>query len=298
MPKSKVVLVKSGSLAGAGEGQRELLKSMLSEGARALFDADSPVDIWQYLSKTTGRIGLKSNCIAGKNMSTSAPLTYALCELFTSAGKPDRDLVIWERSNRELKRAGFELNAGRDGVRCMGTDSRGIGYGSDFHKTGKIGSLVSKIVESECDHLINMPILKDHWLAGVAGSMKNYYGAIHNPNKYHDNNCDPFVAELNSLPVIADKNILIIMDATRAQYHGGPGYSATWANKPQSILLSSDPVAVDAVSEMLIEKYRAAAGLGSLEASKRSPKWLKTAEMLGLGNSSLSNIDIVNLEVS
>jgi len=143
-----------------------------------------------------------------------------------------------------------------------------------------------------------MPILKDHSLAGVAGALKNYYGAVHNPNKYHDNNCDPYLAEVSSLPVIESKNVLVIMDATRAQYNGGPGYRATYAISPQTLLISTDPVVVDAVAAQLLDDYRRNAGLESLAAAGRAPKWLATAEKMGLGVGSIENIDIVRIEVA
>ena len=57
--------------------------------------------------------------------------------------------------------------------------------------------------------LINLPVLKDHDGAGVTIALKNMYGAIHNPNKYHPNGCDPYVADLNMLPEIRSRMKLI-----------------------------------------------------------------------------------------
>ncbi len=295
--KSKVVLVRSRSLRGAGDGQSDILKNMLSRGISLMHDGSDPNMIWAQFAKNTGRIGLKPNCVAGRNMSTSPNLTYALCDLLIAAEKRDRDLIIWERTNRELKKAGFGLNAARAGIRCFGTDTRDVGYGKEFHKSGKVASLVTRIVESECDHLINMPILKDHSLAGVSGAMKNYYAVIHNPNKYHDNNCDPYVADINALPVVKDKGILIVMDMTRAQYNGGPGYMASYAVAPHSIMMSVDPVAIDAVGERIINDYRSKNNLPALADAKRPPKWLTTAEKMGLGNASPERIDFIEVEV-
>jgi uncharacterized protein (DUF362 family) len=294
--KSKVVLVRSKSLRGAGDGQFDILKEMLSRGISLLHGVDAN-EAWMSFAKNTGRIGLKPNCVAGSNMSTSHALTYALCDLLIAAGKRDRDLVIWERTNRELDKAGFGLNASRAGIRCFGTDTRDVGYGTAFHTSGKVASLVSRIVESECDHLINLPILKDHSLAGVCGAMKNYYGAIHNPNKYHDNNCDPYVAEVNALPVIREKNILVVMDMTRSQYNAGPGYRASYADEPRSIMMSTDPVAVDAIGERILNDLRILHDLKSLAETGRPPKWLATAEKIGLGNASPENINFIEVEV-
>ena len=50
-----------------------------------------------------------------------------------------------------------------------------------------------------------MPLLKDHDGAGVSIALKNMYGVIHNPNKYHPNGCNPYVADVNMLPDIRTK---------------------------------------------------------------------------------------------
>ena len=72
---------------------------------------------------------------------------------------------------------------------------------------------LSKILTNLTNRTVNLPVLKDHNLAGLSGSMKNMYGVIHNPNKYHLNNCNPYVAELNALAEI--KNSLGILDHCR-----------------------------------------------------------------------------------
>ena len=63
--------------------------------------------------------------------------------------------------------------------------------------------------------VVSLPVLKDHNLAGVSLGMKNFFGAIHNPNKYHDNHCDPFVAEVFDVPLVRQKHRLTVIDALR-----------------------------------------------------------------------------------
>ncbi len=296
MGKSKVVLVRSLKLNGDGTRQQDILVRMLDRGLSELYDL-SPQSAWKSLSESTGILGLKTNCVAGKNLSTSVALTAALTDRLQDAGKKGRDVVIWERSNRELENAGFKLNFASDGIRCFGTDTRDIGYGNEFHTYGRVGSLVTRIVESECDNLINLPILKDHSLAGVSGAMKNNYGVVHNPNKYHDNNCDPYVAEVNALPVIKEKSVLVVADLTRIQYNGGPGYRSGYVVNYGGILLAVDAVAADRIGEEILNDYREENGLRSLAETGRDPKWLGTAEEIGLGNAHMENIDLVKIRV-
>jgi len=296
MAKSKVVLVRSLSLNGDGSRQVDLLSTMLSRGLAELYGL-KPDAAWKHLVESTGVLGLKTNCVAGKNLSTSTGLTKALTENLIAAGKRAEDIIIWERSNRELENAGFKLNFARNGIRCFGTDTRDVGYGSEFHVLGKVGSLVTRIVEDECDNLINMPILKDHSLAGVSGAMKNNYGAVHNPNKYHDNNCDPYVAEVNALPVIKDKSVLVVADLTRIQNNGGPGYRRKYIVNYGGVLMASDPVAADRIGESILNEYRAKNQLKTLSETGRDPKWLATAEKMGLGNANIENIELISIRV-
>jgi uncharacterized protein (DUF362 family) len=297
MAKSKVVLVSSKSLYSNGRPDSARLGAMLSRGISLLHDGADADEIWKKLARDTGRLGLKPNCIAGRNMSTAFELTTALVRHLASAGKDENDIVIWEMSSRKLESAGYKLNVGHSGLKCYGTDTRDVGYGTIFHSKGKVASLVTRIVESHCDHLINLPILKDHSLAGVAGAMKNYYGVVHNPNKYHDNNCDPYVAEISALPVLKNKNVLTIMDLTRMQYQGGPGYRGEYAVRHGAIMMSTDPVAIDSVGERIINDYRTHNNLPTLADSDRPPKWLRTAEKLGLGVADLNNIDLIEVAI-
>lgn len=297
MSKSKVVLVRCKSLYLNGRPVQAKLRQMLSHGMSVLNGGDDPETVWRNLAKKTGRIGFKPNCVAGRNMATAPELTAALIESLVSAGKDENDCVIWEMTSDTLKRAGYELNVGRSGVKCYGSDARDVGYGYMFHSKGSIASLVSRIVESHCDHLINLPILKDHSLAGVSGAMKNYYGAVHNPNKYHDNNCDPYVAEINALPIIDDKDVLTITDLTTMQYQGGPGYRGEYAVRFGAIMISEDRVAIDAIGEKIIDEMRVENELGTLADVGRSPKWLKTAESMRLGVADLNAIELVESEI-
>jgi len=223
------------------------------------------------------------NCIAGRGISTSVELTEAIVAGLMSAGVRPEDIVIWDRTNRELSRAGFRLNRNGSGVRCLGTDDELAGYESELAFTGEVGAFFSRLLTRFCDALINVPVLKDHDLAGVTAALKNYYGTIHNPNRYHDNHGDPFIADLNTSPLIRTKERLVVCDALRVQYEGGPSYKPQWLWECGGLLLGQDPVAVDRVGYDWIEQRRAQAGLPSLKQDGREPIWLWTAARYGLG---------------
>ena len=121
---------------------------------------------------------------------------------------------------------------------------------------GSIASLLSRTLTRICDAVINIPVLKDHGIAGVTIALKNFFGAIHNPNKYHEKLGDPYIADLWLVPVIRQKTKLIICDALTAQYEGGPPYKPQWIWNFNSILVGKDPVALDYVGWDIIERKR------------------------------------------
>jgi len=67
----------------------------------------------------------------------------------------------------------------------------GTGGYEDDRRIGQLGERLSKDLTQRTNILINLPVLKDHDGAGVTIGLKNMYGVIHNPNKYHPNGCTP-----------------------------------------------------------------------------------------------------------
>ena len=132
-------------------------------------------------------------------------------------------------------------------------------------------------------------------LAGVGCGMKNLYGAIHNPNRYHENNCDPWVADVSAHPFVRGKLRLVLCDALTAQFHGGPARSAAHQWRPGTVLAATDPVALDRVAQEIIDARRAAAGLRSLAEASRPPRWLATAHERGLGEHRRERIELCEI---
>jgi uncharacterized protein (DUF362 family) len=250
------------------------------------------------LFRAGDRVGVKINTIGGKTLSTRPETAAALAGWLSEGGIPGRSVFFWDRTARELREAGFATGAGRGGIRVVGTDTPGAGYGSDLVSHLNVGSLFSRIQSEFATASVSLAILKDHGLAGVTAGMKNYFGAIHNPNKYHDSRCDPFVAEVFDAPPVRSKHRLSVLDALIVQFHKGPSHHPKWAAKYNGLVFGLDPVAVDRVGWDIIERLRAAAGLPSLKEEGREPAYLATAETMGLGRADLSAIDVVEETVA
>lgn len=148
--------------------------------------------------------------------------------------------------------------------------------------------------------LINIPLLKDHDGAGVSIALKNMYGVIHNPNKYHPNGRNPYIADVNELPEIRAKLRLHICDATTACFEGGPGFKPQFTWQQNALIISEDPVALDHAGWQLIERKRAEKGLKTLFAEGREPRYIATAAdaQHRLGTNDLRRIALVTTRLT
>jgi len=274
--KSRVVIGRDPQLRGMGATvDANRILSLLDRTMQGLFNLDHPAEPWKKLVRPGEKVALKVNALGGKGLSTNVALVEAICERLQEAGIKANDIVVWDRDTDELEHVGFHAGSSGARVQCFGTDR--VGFEDDLVTYGSVGSRLSKILTQRCDVLINVPVLKDHDGAGVTIALKNMYGVIHNPNKYHPNGCDPFIADVNMLPEIRQKMRLTICDATTASYEGGPAFKPEYSWKNNALLISQDPVALDYTGWQIIERKRAEKGLKTLAADGRLPRYIATA---------------------
>jgi uncharacterized protein (DUF362 family) len=270
--KSRVVVARD----AAARGNSAKLLALLDRAVQAVYGRDNPIEAWKQIARPGEMVGLKVNCLAGRGSASTNPvLVEAVSERLQQAGIPAGNILIFDRLSSDLESAGFRI-ADRSGrIRTLGNDQ--LGYEDELAVSGSAASLVARALTRVCAAVINLPVLKDHGIAGVTMALKNMFGAIHNPNKYHVNVGDPYVADVYALPAIRQKVRLAICDATIAQYEGGPSFMPQWTWPAGRLLASRDPVALDYVGWQMIERQRAALGLKSLAQLKRQPAWIATA---------------------
>lgn len=225
-------------------------------------------------------VGIKLNCLAGRGLSPRPELVASLASLLRERGIPPHRIIAFDRSSREVARAGFVVRREGGDFLCYGIDND---YDREPSTSGEIGSCFARLVSTTCTALVSFGVVKDHDLSGVSAGLKNLYGLIHNPNKYHDNNCDPYVADVLNHPFVRGKLRLTLLDGVTAQCHGGPAYRPDSVWPLGLVAASTDPVAADAWAWKVIDAERARRGLPGLEEAKRPPRFLATAERYGLG---------------
>lgn len=276
--KSKVVIARDPLLYGnnvAPDSAR--VAKLLDHAMQTFYEADNPLTPWKKLVRPGEVVGLKVNTIAGPGLSTNPALVEAVCERLKQAGAKPENIIVWDRTNEELDRIGFKLSNSANGVRILGTDSKDVGYDEREMSFGSVTTRLSKLLTQKCDWMINLPILKNHSGAGVTLAMKNMYGVNNNPNKLHDNNCCPYIADLYMLPAIKDKFRLVIADAMIACYEGGPGFRPQFAWKYNGLMVATDPVAIDYTAWQIIDRKRVEQKLKPLAESGIPPNYIAVA---------------------
>ena len=278
--KSKVVIARDPALHGTdGKLDAARVSTLLDRAISTYTGHRRAADAWKRIvlegGAKDGVIGLKTNGLGGKGISTHAVLVMAIAERLQDAGVKPGNILIWDRNARDLQACGLTINTDPNRVRCFGSDVSGF---EDADETwGSSRARFSKILTRECAMVINVPILKDHSMAGVTFAMKNMYGVVQRPQDLHANGCNPGVADLNAFPVIRQKIKLTIGDAMTSVYEGGPGFRPEHLWQPNAIIVGEDRVAIDQIAWGILEKKRAEVGLKSLEAVGRPPRYIATA---------------------
>jgi uncharacterized protein (DUF362 family) len=276
--KSKVVIARDPSLYGASPTPDSArVQKLLDQAMQHFSESADPLSPWKKLFQPGEVVGLKVNTIAGPGLSTHVVLVAAICERLKQAGIKASNIIVWDRTNGELERAGFTVSDDSNRVRVLGTDSKDVGYDENELVFGVAKSRLSNLLTRTCDCMINVPILKHHSGAGVTLAMKNIYGVNNNPDQLHANNCCPGVADLNMLSPIRNKFRFVVADAMTACFEGGPGFKPQYAWRYNGILVASDPVAIDYTAWQIIEAKRAERGLKSLTQNGTPPKYISVA---------------------
>jgi uncharacterized protein (DUF362 family) len=276
--KSKVVVARDAALHGTGQLEEKRVLDLLDRAIASYTGRAKPIEAWKHILPQSGQgkvIGLKVNGLGGKGISTHTVLVLAIAERLQQAGVKPGEILVWDRNARDLEACGLTINTDPSRIRCYGSDVSG--YEEQPVACGSASVKLSKILTRECAMVINLPILKDHGMAGITFSMKNMYGVIDRPMDLHANNCNPGVADLNSVPVIREKVRFTIGDAMTSVYNGGPGFRPEFLWKPNALIVGEDRVAVDHTAWQMLERKRAEVGMTTFEVAGRLPRYIATA---------------------
>jgi len=294
--KSRVVFARSDAVRNSDTLLHDTaVKNLLDNAIEQYFDIRPAKKVWSQLFSHSDIIGIKINCLAGKGISTSSELVDAIIESLLEAGIKKQNIIVWDRANKDLEKAGYKIQTSSRNVKYYGNDQ--AGFTNQIYESRSVGSLLSNILVNQCTAVINVPILKDHGIVGITNALKNFFGAIHNPNKYHINAGDPYIADLHLLPQLRNKIKLSICDLLTTQYEGGPPFMPQWIWHYNGLMIGTDLVALDACGWRLLEQKRSEKGLASLTSLGREPTYIVTAADAHhrLGTNDFDKIELVEI---
>jgi len=278
--KSRVVVARDAALYGNDKQlDPQRVGALLDRAIASYTGIKEPVTAWKHIVAQGHAedkvIGLKTNGLGGKGISTHAVLVFAIAERLQRAGVKPGNILVWDRNARDLQACGLTINTDPSRIRCYGSDV--AGFADTVETFAGSHARFSKILTNECAMVINLPILKDHSMAGVTFAMKNMYGVVEKPQDLHAGGCNPGVADLNAFPVVRQKIGLTIGDAMSSVYDGGPGFHPERLWYPNALIVGEDRVAIDHTAWGILERKRAEMGLPTFEAAGRPPLYIATA---------------------
>lgn len=280
--------------AGVWRGDRlepGALRGLLSASITHLTGLSDAGQAWRALFRPHERVAIKVNAFHNSLVWTHTALVMAIVEaLQQETGIAAEQIVLFDCQTRELEEAGYPVNPDGPGVRCYGTDGDYVG---DWDVAGRPTQL-SRIL-MDCDAVINVPIFKAHNIAGLTFAMKNYYGAIPNPQTFHGSQAMAHgMPELNALPPIYERTRLIVGDMLSGCLHPGHSYPYWEADyEGDAILMSFDPVAHDSVGLEILSELRGSGG----GFTNRAKPWLEHGAEIGLGAHAPGDIELTQLNL-
>ena len=283
------------------EPNTAIIKKFFEIGLKELTGQADLKTAWQSLVNSKDVVGIKVNPMGAMgriNCSTRPAVVNEVINGLKSAGVKENNIIIWDKTEFLLPKAGFNINKTQTGIRCFGSvGMQGASAGYDdkttYHSQTDPANVVSKysnILTKHVTKVINLPVLKDNPSKGITGALANVaLGGVDYVNRFHKFKCNPMTPEIYAHPVIKDKVILHVLDALYGCFAGGPmpaNPETLW--RRNSLLFSYDPVALDRIQLDIIDKKRQEK---KLPAAQPAAKHIFTAAKMGLGVADLSQIN-------
>jgi len=323
----KVVHVYNKNSVVENKFNEDVIYDMVKNGMLNLTGKTNLKDAWLTFVTPKDVIGLKVNPVAGATLSTSHEIVKVIIKQLEESGIKRDKLVIWDRREFEMHEIGFNKD-NYPGIKIIGTerkdekgsfyDGAGKLYGEDMIdknwyywadceekydaetlpymvNEGKY-SYYSKIATQMVDKIINIPILKNAG-ASVTLCLKNLaYGVVSNTSRLHKQLWHDTSAEVCAFPPVRDKVVLNIVDGIKGCFNGGPGADPKFFTNYYSVLVGTDPVAVDRIGYDIVIKKRIEEKLQKAD-SANGRIFMDMAEKLKLGVADIAKIDLKKVEM-
>ena len=298
-----------------------IVREMVNRLVMAVTGQSDVAKAWGSLVSPGERVGIKISAAGGELFTTHHDIVNAIVDGLAAAGHPRSSIIVWDRSLGGIKEAGYrpavdgyQVKAiaphdGYDAKAMLSAPLAGKLVWGDFEYVGDTGKMplfadtdatsnmshFSKVISSDVDKIINVPVMSVSETNGIAGCIYNMtIPNIDNWRRFAQGSRfgSGSLAEIYGNPLIAKKVVLNLMDGLMAQYAGGPQPQPNYAVHHGTLYASKDPVALDAIALKLLEEWRKR---GSLRPVGPVAAYIDVASELGLGNSATNRIEVKNI---
>jgi uncharacterized protein (DUF362 family) len=330
-PGRVVELVNGNSIVGNRVSQ-PVIRKMLEQGMKELTGERSTPAAWSKFIAPSDIVGIKINPSGAPACCSSPEIVREIIAGVQLAGVPSKNIVVFDRYSYEIDIGGYQTLL-PPGVRVLGIEE-GVGdiSGYDLNAYCEVNffgewetrSYMATVVAQTVTKIINVPTMKDHSAAGVTGCLKNLaYGAFNNVARSHRapySYTDPLIGLMCTAEPLRSKSVLHVMDGMRMVWHGGPLTQVQdFIFQAGTMLMGTDPVAIDTIELEMIEKKRREQGAPSVwqhdpksitannmeffqDPSKnlfyRRPGHVAAAGKLGLGVGEIAKLDRRTIRLS
>jgi uncharacterized protein (DUF362 family) len=298
-----------------------MVREMVNRLVMAVTGQSDVAKAWGSLVSPGERVGIKISAAGGELFTTHQAIVNAIVDGLAAAGHPRSSIIVWDRSLGGIKEAGYrpavdgyQVKAiaphdGYDAKAMLSAPLAGKLVWGDFEYVGDTGKMplfadteatsnvshFSKIISSDVDKVINVPVMSVSETNGIAGCIYNMtIPNIDNWRRFAQGSRfgAGSLAEIYASPLIAKKVVFNLMDGLIAQYAGGPQPQPNYAVHHGTLYASKDPVALDAIALKRLEEWRKR---GSLRPVGSVAAYIDFASQLGLGNSATNRIEVKNI---
>ena len=298
-----------------------IVREMVNRLVMAVTGQSEVAKAWGSLVSPGERVGIKISAAGGELFTTHHDIVNAIVDGLAAAGHPRSSIIVWDRSLGGIKEAGYRPTVDGYQVKAIaphdGYDAKAMQSAplvgklvwGDFEYVGDTGKMplfadadatsnvshFSKLISSDVDKVINVPVMSVSETNGIAGCIYNMtIPNIDNWRRFAQGSRfgSGSLAEIYANPLIAKKVVLNLMDGLMAQYAGGPQPQPNYAVHHGTLYASKDPVALDAIALKLLEEWRKR---GSLRPVGPVAAYIDVASQLGLGNSATNRIEVRNI---
>ena len=278
------------------------------------------------------KVGLKIYTASGPGLSTSRNLVRAVIGALVDRGYSPSDIFLIDVNKEWLRACGYLPPLSEGGVTFLGHEVKVINSGEFFdeiwyydspvppreHYLPGITPMVQEFVEDDpstkerlpedrksfipapliqdVDFWINIPAVSDHEVLELNGALVNatLWNASNTLRFFHSpSNAPVAIAEMAAIPEFLETWDLNIVSLERYQFIGGPQFNSLYAVSEKLLVMSSDPVSIDAYMVGKMNSWRERYGFPLI---REDISMLIYAEQLGVGMALLDPSRIVTLE--